>query len=275
MCKNTNNLQTSPSGFNLQPTHIILLRSQQLKSTLSKHAMLGFGNQYRTNDASGIAVFISDLQPSKRIDRIYDMERQSGIREDGYLAVLRVAASFLTGESSTITSTTSSQSNRGENSSSSTYLSSFLKQTFTHALSPIQSMPTMENVESWSYKNAGIMAQQYTMCATAHGLSTCMMEGYDARRVKEILRIPDRYGVPLMVATGYDYGTTVDDVVHADIIDNDDDINGDGLDKRTPRLKMNELFFGDTFGHPLDLLLDNNSKSGAILPPEKDNAVAA
>ena len=231
--------------------------------------MLGFGNQYRTNDASGIAVFISDLQPSKRIDRIYDMERQSGIREDGYLAVLRVAASFLTGESSTATSATTSLSDRGENNnSSSTYLSSFLKQTFTHALSPIQSMPTMENVESWSYKNAGIMAQQYTMCATAHGLSTCMMEGYDARRVKEILRIPDRYGVPLMVATGYDYGTTADNVVHADTID-DDDINGDGLDTRTPRLEMNELFFGDTFGQPLDLLLDNRNTI------EKDNTVAA
>jgi len=270
-------LQTSPSGFNLQPTHIILLRSQQLKSTLSKHAMLGFGNQYRTNDASGIAVFISDLQPSKRIDRIYDMERQSGIREDGYLTVLRVAASFLTGESSTATSTTSSlSSDRGENnsSSSSTYLSSFLKQTFTHALSPIQSMPTMENVESWSYKNAGIMAQQYTMCATAHGLSTCMMEGYDARRVKEILRIPDRYGVPLMVATGYDYGTIADDVVHADIID-DDDSDGDRLDKRTPRLEMNELFFGDTFGQPLDLLLDSNEKNGTILPIDNNNTVAA
>ena len=236
--------------------------------------MLGFGNQYRTNDASGIAVFISDLQPSKRIDRIYDMERQSGIREDGYLAVLRVAASFLTGESSTTTSaTTSLSSDRGENSSSSTYLSSFLKQTFTHALSPIQSMPTMENVESWSYKNSGIMAQQYTMCATAHGLSTCMMEGYDARRVKEILRIPDRYGVPLMVATGYDYGTIADDVVHADIID--DDVDDDGLDKRTPRLEMNELFFGDTFGQPLDLLLDSNKTNGTILPIEKDNTVAA
>ena len=234
--------------------------------------MLGYGNQYRTNDASGIAVFISDLQPSKRIDRIYDMERQSGIREDGYLAVLRVAASFLTGESSTTTSTTSSlSSDRGGNSSSSTYLSSFLKQTFTHALSPIQSMPTMENVESWSYKNAGIMAQQYTMCATAHGLSTCMMEGYDARRVKEILRIPDRYGVSLMVATGYDYGTIADDVVHADIIDDSND--GDGLDKRTPRLEMNELFFGETFGR--DLLLDNNKTNGTILPIEKKDSIAA
>jgi predicted nucleotidyltransferase len=38
---------------------------------------------------------------------------------------------------------------------------------------------------------------------------------YDTRRVKEILRIPDRFGVPLMVATGYEYGAPP--VVHADL----------------------------------------------------------
>ena len=252
-------LQRSPSGFNLQPTHIILVRSPQLKSTLSKHAMLGFGNQYRTVDASGIAVFVTDLQPSERIDRIYDMERNSGIREDGYLAVLRVASSFLTGESTTTTSIAGG----GEGgSSSSTHLSTFLKQTFTNALSPTQPMPTMENVESWSYKNSGITAQLYTMAATSHGLSTCMMEGYDSRRVKEILRIPDRYGVPLVVATGYDYDS--EPVIHADT--NESDIQQQK--QRTARLEMNELFFGETFGERLDLLPTDNT-----LPIEKESVV--
>jgi nitroreductase len=242
--------QTSPSGFNLQPTHMLLLRSPQIKSTLSKHAMLGFGNQYRTNDASAIAVFCADLEPSKRIDRIFDMERKSGIREDGYLAVLRVASSFLTGESSTLS--------HNNSDGASTHVSTFLKRTFTDALSPVQPMPTMENVESWSYKNAGIMAQMYTMSATAHGLSTCMMEGFDARRAKEILRIPDRYGIPLMVATGYDYGA-VTPVVHADLdeslnLEYEEESGGEEKCKRTPRLEMNEVFFGDTFGEPLELL---------------------
>eukprot|EP00578_Thalassiosira_sp_NH16_P012262 CAMPEP_0181119198 /NCGR_PEP_ID=MMETSP1071-20121207/23480_1 /TAXON_ID=35127 /ORGANISM="Thalassiosira sp., Strain NH16" /LENGTH=310 /DNA_ID=CAMNT_0023203741 /DNA_START=10 /DNA_END=938 /DNA_ORIENTATION=+ len=191
---------TSPSGFNLQPTHVILLRCPRIKAALSEHAMLGFGNQYRTKDASAIAVFCADLEPSKRVDRIFQMERDSGMRPDGYLAVLRVAASFLTGEGTTASIT------GGGGGGSSTHLSTFLKQTFTHALSPVQPMPTMENVESWSYKNAGIVAQTYTMAATAHGLKTCMMEGYDARRAKEILRVPERYGIPLMVATGYGYG---------------------------------------------------------------------
>ena len=86
---------------------------------------------------------------------------------------------------------------------------------------------------------------------TSHNLRTCMMEGYDARRVKEILR-PDRYGVPLMVATGYEYGRELP-VHHVD--EDDDELieDGDGvsdMQQRTPRLEMNELFFGDTFGAP-------------------------
>lgn len=230
---------------------MLLLRCPKVKSTLSKHAMLGYGNQFRTNDASAIAVFCADLEPSKRIDRIFAMERESGTRENGYLAVLRVASSFLTGESSTLSSNNAN--------GSSTHVSSFLKRAVTHALSPVQPMPTMENVESWSYKNAGIMSQMYTMSATAHGLSTCMMEGFDARRAREILRIPDRFGIPLMVATGYDYGAPP--VVHADfnsdsdsVVEEDDESGRAEKHKRTPRLEMNEVFFGDTFGEPLELL---------------------
>ncbi|KAL9189448.1 hypothetical protein ACHAXT_009123 [Thalassiosira profunda] len=242
---------TSPSGFNLQPTHVILLRCPHLKQTLSQHAMLGFGNQYRTVDASAVAVFCADLEPAKRIDRVFDMERESGVREDGYLAVLRVASSFLTGEG-----TTASLTGVGGGGGSSTHASTLLKRAFTDALSPVQPMPTMEAVESWSYKNAGVAAQTYTMAATAHGLATCMMEGFDARRAKEILRIPERYGVPLMVATGYEFGAG--EVVHAELDDAEDELLEEGQSdrRRTPRLDMSELFFGDTFGAPLDLLED-------------------
>lgn len=79
---------------------------------------------------------------------------------------------------------------------------------------------------------------------------------FDSRRAKEILRIPDRYGIPLMVATGYDFGAPP--VVHADLLDCDEWDGEEDLQtqkpRRTPRLEMNEIFFGDTFG---DLLFDN------------------
>ena len=51
------NRKLSPSGFNLQPTHIILVRDKQTKRMLAKNAMLGFGNILRVDDSSAVAVF--------------------------------------------------------------------------------------------------------------------------------------------------------------------------------------------------------------------------
>jgi len=253
--------RTTPSGFNLQPTHIILVRSQEMKSALAEHAMLGAGNKFRVSDASGMAVFCADLQPSKRVHRIHELERYHNMREEGYMSVLRVASTFLTGEK--ISTSTDTNTNN---------LATLAKRTFANALSPSRPMPTMEDVGMWAYKNAGIMAQLYTMSATAHGLSTCMMEGYDARRVMDILRIPsERYGVPIMIATGYEYGMDKESVVHAnnldDVNENEDEETERRLQqkkeqqrRKAPRLEMNELFFGETFGQPLDFLLDDNDR---------------
>ena len=50
--------------------------------------MLGPGNMYRTIDSSAIAVFLSDLEPQKRLDRIMELEKESGVRTKQYLATL-------------------------------------------------------------------------------------------------------------------------------------------------------------------------------------------
>jgi nitroreductase len=248
--------RTAPSGFNLQPTHVILVRCNEIKTALADHAMLGTGNKYRVVDASGIAVFCADLQPSKRIHRIHDLERTHNIREEGYMSVLRVASTFLTGE---------------RINTNNFNLATMAKQTFANALSPSRPMPTMEDVGMWSYKNAGIMAQLYTLSATAHGLSTCMMEGYDTRRVMDILRIPrDRYGVPIMIATGYEYGMNMESVVHANNLEilTEDYEDEENPRRKAPRLEMNELFFGETFGQPLDFLLDENDCNNMTMVKE-------
>jgi len=205
---------TSPSGFNLQPTHAIVVRSPEMKERLAAESMLGAGNAFRTRDASALTVFVSDLEVHKRIGRIYELERESGARDPYYMSVMPAASSFLSGEG---------------------HLATWLKQAATDALSPIQPMPTVDSVQAWAYKNAGMMAQTYILACESHGLATCAMEGFDARRVKEALRIPDRFDVPLAVATGYSY-------------------EGEGWEeKRTPRLGLEEAFFSETFGGMLSL----------------------
>lgn len=65
-----------------------------------------------------------------------------------------------------------------------------------------------------------------------------------------------------MVATGYEYG--VSDVVHADIIQENHMLDNRNHQKLTPRLEMNELFFGDSFGEPLDLLDGDQFQNKAV-----------
>jgi nitroreductase len=168
----------SPSSFNLQPTQIILVQSKSIKDQLSKEAMLGPGNQYRTRDSSVLAVFLSDLEVGKRINRIYELEK--GHRHPNYLSSMPMASSFLIGEG---------------------HAATFIKGIATDLLSEVQPMPSIEPVQAWSYKNAALVAQTYVYAAESNDLATSIMEGYDARRVKEILRIPDRYAIPMMVSS--------------------------------------------------------------------------
>ena len=174
--------------------------------------MLGIGNQFRTKDASALAVFLSDLEPTKRIDRIYQLEKRQ--RDPNYMNSLRMTSSFLIGEGHAATA---------------------IKSVATDFLSEVHPMPRIEPVQAWSYKNTGLIAQTFVYAAESHDLATCIMEGYDARRVQEILRVPDRYAVPMIVATGYEY-------------------EDPESFRKTPRLDVTrEVVFGETFGAQLQL----------------------
>jgi nitroreductase len=96
------------------------------------------------------------------------------------------------------------------------------------------------------------VAQTFVYAAESHDLATCLMEGFDARRVQEILRIPDRYAVPLMVATGYEYDDPA--TFH-----------------KTPRLPLSEIVFGDTFASPL-MLFDEDMEEEPPTATSKGDA---
>ncbi|CAN0058026.1 unnamed protein product [Ectocarpus fasciculatus] len=73
----------------------------------------------------------------------------------------------------------------------------------TNIASPMQPAPEVGSAEAWSFKNTALAVQTYILACTAHGLDTAPMEGFDARRVRAALDIPDRYGIPMVVPTGY------------------------------------------------------------------------
>lgn len=203
-------LRGAPSSFNLQPTQIIVVQSPAMKEQLAKDCMLGPGNQYRTRDASVVAVFLADLQLKDRIARIEQLERDASMRDPNYLAAMPIASAFLAGEG---------------------HAATLCKQLATNVMSQQQPMPTIDPVQAWAYKNTALVAQTYVLAATSYQLATSMMEGFDARRLKQILRIPDRYDIPMLVATGYEY---------------------DEQFTQTPRLGLEEVIFNETFGEPMD-----------------------
>jgi nitroreductase len=187
-----------------------MVQDQRVKDELAQEAMLGPGNKFRVRDSSVLAVFLSDLEAEKRTQRIYQLEKKWGERHPAYMAMMPLSTSFMLGQG---------------------HAATLVKQLTTDFLSDSQPMPQIDPIQSWSYKNTALAVQTYVLAASSHGLGTSLMEGYDARRVKEILRIPDRYALPMMVGTGYDY-----------------EENGDS--KLTPRLELEEMVFGDSFGEP-------------------------
>ena len=57
------------------------------------------------------------------------------------------------------------------------------------------------------------MAQSFVLADTLPDLGTCFVEGFDGNQMKEVLRIFDRYHVPLVIAVGYEYESSEDETI--------------------------------------------------------------
>lgn len=111
------------------------------------------------------------------------MERTHRGLPEAYLATLPFSVAFLAGQG---------------------HLAHAFKDLFTTAMSPLQPMPSVSSLEAWSYKNTAIASSWYMLACAAHGVDTCPMEGFDGRRIMQVLQIPSsRYAIPLVIATGY------------------------------------------------------------------------
>lgn len=88
-------------------------------------------------------------------------------------------------------------------------------------------------VRAWAYKNAAFAAQTYMLSATALGLRTCPMEGFDSSKLAAALKLPaDRYDIPLVIATGYP--------------------TPGAAQKVRTRFDVSEMCFDDEFGKPFN-----------------------
>lgn len=202
--------QRSPSGFNLQPYTIVMVQSEEAKAAVAD-ACLG-PNAWRVQDAAVTAVFAADLESLRRVDAVVQMERSSGAHE-GYLASLPMnAAAFASGPLPRI--------------------ASLVRSTLIRAASALTPMPTPQSPTAWAYKQTAMAATTMLLAATAHGLATCPMEGFDGDRIARALDIPSRYDVPLIISMGQ---------AHAE---------DPSQARRSPRFALPDMVRADTFGQP-------------------------
>ena len=183
--------QEAPSAFNLQPYKIVVVQSPEGKDALCQ-AMLG-GNVKKVADAPVTVVFAADKDPARNARKLMDLEHAHGKSQE-YVSSLPSKITFLLGKG---------------------WLSTKFRSVVTHLTSPISAAPNIRSTDStteWAYKNASLAAAAYMYAATANGLATAPMEGFDERRLCYSLGIDtERYSIPLVISTGYIAKSSVSD----------------------------------------------------------------
>lgn len=233
----------APSSFNSQPYKIILVSSIQHKTALSKYC-LGV-NADRIRDSDCTAIFLADRQVLRSMGRLTEFlddqpdklsrkaisseKIQKGRRCDNslklYIGVFSSGLGLPRWIAGPITFVFRS-------------ILSFLS-LFTR---PFYPLPTLSSAETWTTKQVMLVAMTYMLACSARGLSTIPMEGICAPGIRNVLGIPSRFSIPLVICTGRP--TEKEAHRQADVVNA-------RMNRRYP---SDEVIYGDTFGAPLRLL---------------------
>ena len=186
------------------------------------------GNARAVADAPVTAVFAADLQPAKSLDKILDLEARAG-KPTKYLQHLVTDLTLFLA---------------GDGPGGAKIHDTKAKVISVASLFMPGALPTFNSAEGWAFKSTALAAMTYMYACTAAGLATHPMEGFDARAVRTACRIPDRYAIPMVVATGYPVQSLPDD--------HDGSSSRSGYTKRrpTPRLPMADIFKLNSFTNP-------------------------
>ncbi|KAH7491526.1 hypothetical protein PRIC1_003062 [Phytophthora ramorum] len=169
----------APTGFNTQPYACVLVREQKDREKLAE-AMMD-SNARKVTEAPVVAVFAADCEPSKRVLRLQKLAHDNGAPAD-FVGNMPHVVRLFSGEG---------------------VVASGLRAAIATAVSPLQPAPSNVSTEAWAFKQTTFAAATFLYAAQVHGLATCPMEGFDQIRVRNALDIPDRYGVPVVIALGH------------------------------------------------------------------------
>jgi nitroreductase len=172
----------APSGYNLQPTHFVVVTAAELKAKLRPACM----DQPQVAEAPATIVFCGDRLVAKHnFDRSLALDKQAGGIDERYEKVMRkfVPLAFSTGPAG---------------------LGWLWKSMLPLARLgvPIPNIPAVHR-RYWLAKQVALSAMSFMLAATAADLATCPMEGFDETRVRRLLGIPRAIVPVLVVPVGY------------------------------------------------------------------------
>jgi len=173
----------SPSGYNLQPTHFVLVTDPAVKSALVPACL----KQRQVADAPAVVVITGDRRVSENnFADMLAMEKSLGSIDQAYERLLRKIIPLVFG-----------QGPLG--------LGWLLKATAAPILGLITPTPSIPAVHKryWLTKQTMLCAMTLMLAASSAGLATLPMEGFDERRVRRALRIPRSQIIPVVIAIGY------------------------------------------------------------------------
>ncbi len=177
-------VRLTPSGWNLQPVHFVLVTGAEQKRRL-RQACLG---QPQVEKAPAVVVFVADLEPQRgRLEGILQRDLEAGSIDESYARFSRKSIRLLfdAGPFGVLGAA---------------------KAVVFGVLGWFRPMPmpslTRRQRQIWSLRQAAMAAQSFLLLAAARGLGTCPMEGFDPRRVRRVLGIPRRFMVALVVTVG-------------------------------------------------------------------------
>ena len=173
----------APSGFNLQPTHFVVVTSQEAKEKLYPACM----KQRQVLEAGATVVFTGDRRAlENHFDRVLQSDREAGAINDAYEQLLRrfVPLSFSRGRLGL------------------GWLWKAAAQAIAGRFTPIPSVQAV-HMNYWLAKQVSLSAMVFMLAAHAAGLATCAMEGFGEHAVRQALGIPSSHTVVLAVAVGY------------------------------------------------------------------------
>jgi nitroreductase len=178
----------APSGFNLQPTHFVVVTSPEAKAKLHPAC----GKQRQVLEAGAIVVFTGDRHAAENhLDQVLQQDLEAGAINAAYEEMLRKNVPLLFREGPF-------------------GIGRIWKAAFEALVGRFIFIPQVQAAHKkfWLGKQVCLAAMVFMLAAQAAGLATCPMEGFRERWVRRALGIPSSQFVVLAVAVGYPADST-------------------------------------------------------------------